>query len=165
MMSFVIGHMFFGEPLCSASFSWVKKDAVITVEEWAMPSSCAHDCHVRLKCCQVSNQLFRVRDPWKVICVFCCFLQYWYEGNEMGDLPVDFSIVWDGDFPIDKPPSMRGEGHHLHFATCLFSIFWDTAVRQVWYRALSALDKKYLYIYLIGIYNILHYMHLIHKYT
>ncbi|TRY72813.1 hypothetical protein DNTS_009514 [Danionella cerebrum] len=32
---------------------------------------------------------------------------YWYEGNEMGDLPVDFSIVWDGDFPIDKPSSMR----------------------------------------------------------
>ncbi|CAM4718535.1 unnamed protein product [Leuciscus chuanchicus] len=33
--------------------------------------------------------------------------EYWYEGNEMGDLPVDFSIVWDGDFPIDKPSSMR----------------------------------------------------------
>ncbi|KAK1801071.1 hypothetical protein P4O66_022778 [Electrophorus voltai] len=33
--------------------------------------------------------------------------EYWYEGNEMGDLPVDFSIVWDSDFPIDKPASMR----------------------------------------------------------
>ncbi|KAF3861043.1 hypothetical protein F7725_001298 [Dissostichus mawsoni] len=28
---------------------------------------------------------------------------YWYEGDEAGDLPVDFSIVWDGDFFIDKP--------------------------------------------------------------
>lgn len=40
------------------------------------------------------------------------FSQYWYEGNEMGDLPVDFSIVWDGDFPIDKPSSMRGKKSH-----------------------------------------------------
>lgn len=47
------------------------------------------------------------------VCVL--FLQYWYDGNEMGDLPVDFSIVWDGDFPIDKPPSMRGEGPKLTF--------------------------------------------------
>lgn len=36
-------------------------------------------------------------------------LQYWYEGDETGDLPVDFSIVWDGDFFIDKPPSMKGK--------------------------------------------------------
>ncbi|KAA0714339.1 Plexin A3 [Triplophysa tibetana] len=40
-------------------------------------------------------------------CIQCQNTSYWYEGNEMGDLPVDFSIVWDGDFPIDKPPSMR----------------------------------------------------------
>lgn len=37
-----------------------------------------------------------------------CFLQYWYDGDETGDLPVDFSIVWDGDFFIDKPPTMKG---------------------------------------------------------
>lgn len=35
-------------------------------------------------------------------------VQYWYEGDEAGDLPVDFSIVWDGDFFIDKPTSMKG---------------------------------------------------------
>uniref|UniRef100_A0A8C1I478 Plexin A3 n=1 Tax=Cyprinus carpio carpio TaxID=630221 RepID=A0A8C1I478_CYPCA len=40
-------------------------------------------------------------------CIQCQNTSYWYEGNEMGDLPVDFSIVWDGDFPIDKPSSMR----------------------------------------------------------
>uniref|UniRef100_A0AAR2LBR8 Sema domain-containing protein n=1 Tax=Pygocentrus nattereri TaxID=42514 RepID=A0AAR2LBR8_PYGNA len=40
-------------------------------------------------------------------CIQCQNTSYWYEGNEMGDLPVDFSIVWDGDFPIDKPPTMR----------------------------------------------------------
>lgn len=45
-------------------------------------------------------------------CFSCFFPQYWYEGNEMGDLPVDFSIVWDGDFPIDKPSSMRGKKSH-----------------------------------------------------
>ncbi|KAG5282062.1 hypothetical protein AALO_G00051820 [Alosa alosa] len=40
-------------------------------------------------------------------CIQCQNTSYWYEGNEMGDLPVDFSIVWDGDFPIDKPASMK----------------------------------------------------------
>ncbi|XP_035377715.1 plexin A3 isoform X2 [Electrophorus electricus] len=40
-------------------------------------------------------------------CIQCQNTSYWYEGNEMGDLPVDFSIVWDSDFPIDKPASMR----------------------------------------------------------
>lgn len=44
----------------------------------------------------------------------CLSLQYWYEGDEAGDLPVDFSIVWDGDFFIDKPTSMKGK-------TCLSS--------------------------------------------
>uniref|UniRef100_A0A671QF83 Plexin A3 n=1 Tax=Sinocyclocheilus anshuiensis TaxID=1608454 RepID=A0A671QF83_9TELE len=45
-------------------------------------------------------------------CIQCQNTSYWYEGNEMGDLPVDFSIVWDGDFPIDKPSSMRGKKSH-----------------------------------------------------
>ncbi|KAB5567206.1 hypothetical protein PHYPO_G00230120 [Pangasianodon hypophthalmus] len=40
-------------------------------------------------------------------CIQCQNTSYWYEGNEMGDLPVDFSIVWDGDFPIDKPSALR----------------------------------------------------------
>uniref|UniRef100_A0A8B9LM96 Plexin A3 n=1 Tax=Astyanax mexicanus TaxID=7994 RepID=A0A8B9LM96_ASTMX len=40
-------------------------------------------------------------------CIQCQNTSYWYEGNEMGALPVDFSIVWDGDFPIDKPSTMR----------------------------------------------------------
>lgn len=35
-------------------------------------------------------------------------MQYWYDGDEAGDLPVDFSIVWDGDFFIDKPAAMKG---------------------------------------------------------
>lgn len=38
----------------------------------------------------------------------CLSEQYWYEGDEVGDLPVDFSIVWDGDFFIDKPLTMKG---------------------------------------------------------
>lgn len=52
---------------------------------------------------------------------FCCLpsLQYWYEGDESGDLPVDFSIVWDGDFFIDKPMSMKGKDQHN---LCLMSL-------------------------------------------
>lgn len=41
-------------------------------------------------------------------------LQYWYEGDEAGDLPVDFSIVWDGDFFIDKPAAMKGINTHQY---------------------------------------------------
>ncbi|XP_046895788.1 plexin A3 [Hypomesus transpacificus] len=40
-------------------------------------------------------------------CIQCQNTSYWYEGDESGDLPVDFSIVWDGDFFIDKPPNMK----------------------------------------------------------
>uniref|UniRef100_A0A8C7C0R2 Plexin-A3 n=1 Tax=Neovison vison TaxID=452646 RepID=A0A8C7C0R2_NEOVI len=29
--------------------------------------------------------------------------QYSYDGDEYGDTELDFSVVWDGDFPIDKP--------------------------------------------------------------
>ncbi|KAG9332706.1 hypothetical protein JZ751_014805 [Albula glossodonta] len=40
-------------------------------------------------------------------CIQCQNTSYWYDGDEMGDLPVDFSIVWDGDFFIDKPSTMK----------------------------------------------------------
>lgn len=50
-------------------------------------------------------------------------LQYWYEGDEAGDLPVDFSIVWDGDFFIDKPAAMKGINTHQYSSiTCLLSV-------------------------------------------
>uniref|UniRef100_A0A8C7C6Y5 Plexin-A3 n=1 Tax=Neovison vison TaxID=452646 RepID=A0A8C7C6Y5_NEOVI len=33
--------------------------------------------------------------------------QYSYDGDEYGDTELDFSVVWDGDFPIDKPATFR----------------------------------------------------------
>ncbi|XP_063490611.1 plexin-A3 isoform X4 [Symphalangus syndactylus] len=39
--------------------------------------------------------------------VQCQNASYSYEGDEHGDTELDFSVVWDGDFPIDKPPSFR----------------------------------------------------------
>ncbi|XP_066436555.1 plexin-A3 [Eleutherodactylus coqui] len=39
--------------------------------------------------------------------VQCQNTSYTYEGNESGDLSVDFSIVWDGHFYIDKPASFK----------------------------------------------------------
>ncbi|XP_032121183.1 plexin-A3 isoform X3 [Sapajus apella] len=39
--------------------------------------------------------------------VQCQNASYSYEGDEYGDAELDFSVVWDGDFPIDKPPSFR----------------------------------------------------------
>uniref|UniRef100_A0A8C5D0I5 Plexin A3 n=1 Tax=Gadus morhua TaxID=8049 RepID=A0A8C5D0I5_GADMO len=40
-------------------------------------------------------------------CIQCQNTSYWYEGDEVGSMAVDFSIVWDGDFFIDKPPAMK----------------------------------------------------------
>ncbi|XP_063102683.1 plexin-A3 isoform X5 [Cavia porcellus] len=39
--------------------------------------------------------------------VQCQNASYSYDGDEYGDAELDFSVVWDGDFPIDKPPSFR----------------------------------------------------------
>nr|XP_042717338.1 plexin-A3 [Chrysemys picta bellii] len=39
--------------------------------------------------------------------VQCQNTSYWYEGDAVGELPVDFSVVWDSDFPIDQPPGFK----------------------------------------------------------
>ncbi|XP_067403019.1 plexin-A3 [Emydura macquarii macquarii] len=39
--------------------------------------------------------------------VQCQNTSYWYEGDAVGELPLDFSVVWDGDFAIDKPPGFK----------------------------------------------------------
>nr|XP_058906493.1 plexin-A3 isoform X3 [Kogia breviceps] len=39
--------------------------------------------------------------------VQCQNASYSYEGDEHGDTELDFSVVWDGDFPIDKPATFR----------------------------------------------------------
>lgn len=35
-------------------------------------------------------------------------LQYNYEGNDISDLPVDLSVVWNGNFVIDNPYNIKG---------------------------------------------------------
>lgn len=35
-------------------------------------------------------------------------MQYNYEGNEISDLPVDLSVVWNGNFVIDNPYNIKG---------------------------------------------------------
>lgn len=59
------------------------------------------------------------------VCVCVSSLQYWYDGDEVGDLPVDFSIVWDGDFFIDKPANMKGTQTLVcHFRKSLLTFFY-----------------------------------------
>ncbi|TMS16024.1 hypothetical protein E3U43_013317 [Larimichthys crocea] len=73
-------------------------------------------------------------------CIQCQNTSYWYEGDEAGDLPVDFSIVWDGDFFIDKPPTMKAllykcEAQRSSCGQCLkapptFECGWCTETRK-----------------------------------
>lgn len=37
------------------------------------------------------------------------FLQYLYEGMKISELPVEFSVVWNGNFIIDNPENIKGE--------------------------------------------------------
>lgn len=41
-------------------------------------------------------------------------LQYTYEGNDISDLPVNLSVVWNGNFVIDNPQNIQGEGICCH---------------------------------------------------
>lgn len=36
-------------------------------------------------------------------------LQYFYEGNDISDLPVNLSVVWNGNFVIDNPQNIQGK--------------------------------------------------------
>lgn len=40
---------------------------------------------------------------------FCPLLQYFYEGNDISDLPVNLSVVWNGNFVIDNPQNIQGK--------------------------------------------------------
>nr|XP_020648579.1 plexin-A3 isoform X1 [Pogona vitticeps]XP_020648580.1 plexin-A3 isoform X1 [Pogona vitticeps]XP_020648581.1 plexin-A3 isoform X1 [Pogona vitticeps]XP_020648582.1 plexin-A3 isoform X1 [Pogona vitticeps]XP_020648584.1 plexin-A3 isoform X1 [Pogona vitticeps] len=39
--------------------------------------------------------------------VQCQNTSYWYDGEEVGELLLDFDVIWDGDFAIDKPPGFK----------------------------------------------------------
>ncbi|XP_061470157.1 plexin-A3 isoform X1 [Rhineura floridana] len=39
--------------------------------------------------------------------VQCQNTSYWYDSDELGELPLDFDVIWDGDFAIDKPPGFK----------------------------------------------------------
>lgn len=35
--------------------------------------------------------------------------QYQYDGMDISNLPVDFAVVWNGNFIIDNPQDLKGE--------------------------------------------------------
>lgn len=51
--------------------------------------------------------------------------QYMYEGNDISDLPVDLSVVWNGMFVIDNPYNIKGEFRQLKVS---IKISTDTCV-------------------------------------
>lgn len=40
--------------------------------------------------------------------LLCLLWQYFYEGNDISDLPVNLSVVWNGNFIIDNPQNIQG---------------------------------------------------------
>ena len=51
-----------------------------------------------------------------LVSVFLCLSQYDYEGGDISDLPVDLSVVWNGNFVIDNPFNIQG----TTLCCCLF---------------------------------------------
>lgn len=45
---------------------------------------------------------------------FYFFSQYSYEGMDISDLPVNFSVVWNGNFIIDNPQDIKGIKKRKH---------------------------------------------------
>lgn len=53
-----------------------------------------------------------LQEKKKEICERSCtspIFQYTYEGNDISDLPVDLSVVWNGNFVIDNPYNIQGQ--------------------------------------------------------
>lgn len=58
--------------------------------------------------------------------LLCFIFQYMYEGNDISDLPVDLSVVWNGMFVIDNPYNIKGEFILLNIIDIYFLIPLDT---------------------------------------
>lgn len=60
-----------------------------------------------------------VREPLLTLCTPLLGLlpspQYWYEGDAVAEMPLEFSVVWDGNFAIDQPPDFQGTGGWLGY--------------------------------------------------
>ncbi|KAH0630171.1 hypothetical protein JD844_012866 [Phrynosoma platyrhinos] len=48
--------------------------------------------------------------------LLCLSWQYFYEGNDISDLPVNLSVVWNGNFIIDNPQNIQA---HLYKCSAL----------------------------------------------
>lgn len=47
------------------------------------------------------------------LCLAGLGIQYLYEGMRISELPVDFSVVWNGNFIIDNPEKIQGNQRSL----------------------------------------------------
>lgn len=69
--------------------------------------------------------------------VVCFIFQYTYEGNDISDLPVDLSVVWNGMFVIDNPYNIKGE-----LMGCHPSLVWNGSAYKVSIRCLLVIRQK-----------------------
>jgi len=64
--------------------------------------------------------------------------QYDYEGADISDLPVDLSVVWNGNFVIDNPFNIQGRAHFVALSlslslsfTLLQSFCWSKNTKTI----------------------------------
>lgn len=57
----------------------------------------------------IINQQFSYTFLLHMLSVSVCLSQYDYEGSDISDLPVDLSVVWNGNFVIDNPSNIQGK--------------------------------------------------------
>lgn len=71
---------------------------------------------------QNTKKISSVKNSMESCLSFFFFLsfQYDYEGNDISDLPVDLSVVWNGDFVIDNPYNIQGKSRIRSSIVTLF---------------------------------------------
>lgn len=60
----------------------------------------------------------------------CFIFQYTYEGNDISDLPVDLSVVWNGIFVIDNPYNIKGELMWCHTSSTFIGLRYSVDMNK-----------------------------------
>ncbi len=83
-------------------------------------------------------QVWRTAWSHVYLSFFSRSFQYDYEGNDISDLPVDLSVVWNGDFVIDNPYNIQGKSR-IHSSIVTLFVYPHLSPVCLWRQIRSVL--------------------------